>query len=143
MRPMAMAPEDTTRTSAPRGMEIGDVLGQRRKPGMVQAPAGAVDEERGADLQDDAAELADLRAHGCHSSWAIDGLDLGLGLIDHGKQRLQHLLHALSGGGGHNIGLPLRRPASASSSCSFSVSSSRASAFDRATISGFSASPWP
>ena len=50
------------------GMKIGDVFSQRRKPGMIQPAARPIDEKRGADLQDDAAELAELRAHGCHSS---------------------------------------------------------------------------
>ena len=93
---------DDEHVGAP-GMQIGDILGKRREPGMVQPPAGAVDEERGADLQDDAAELADLRAHGCHSSWASTGSSSALASIDHGKERLQHLLHALSGGGGDHI----------------------------------------
>src|SRR3712207_7857671 len=40
----------------PPGVEIGDILRERREPGMVQPSARPVDEERGADLQDDAAE---------------------------------------------------------------------------------------
>ena len=41
---------------APR-MQIGDVLGESREPGMAQATARAVDEKRRADLDDDAAKI--------------------------------------------------------------------------------------
>ena len=37
-------------------MEIGDVLGERGEPGVIQPAARPVDEERGADLEDDAPE---------------------------------------------------------------------------------------
>ena len=39
------------------GMKLGDVLGERREPGMAQPPARPVDEQGRADLDDDAAEI--------------------------------------------------------------------------------------
>ena len=43
------------------GMELGDVLGERGEPGVIQPAARPVDEERGADLQDDAPERGKSR----------------------------------------------------------------------------------
>jgi hypothetical protein len=35
---------------------------------MVQPASGPVDQKRGANFENDAAELTDLRVHGCHSA---------------------------------------------------------------------------
>ena len=38
---------------------MGQILGERGKPGMAQPPAGPIDQQAGADLYDDAAELGE------------------------------------------------------------------------------------
>lgn len=46
-------------------VQLGEVLGQCSEPGMAQAAAAAVDQQAGADLDDDAAEIGELgRLHG-------------------------------------------------------------------------------
>jgi hypothetical protein len=46
-------------------MQFGEILGERREPGMAQAPLRPVDEQGRADLDDDAAELVEGRqVHG-------------------------------------------------------------------------------
>ena len=63
-RPSAIAPEETTSTSAPRRVQLGDVLGEGREPGMVELSSRPIDEQRRADLEDDAAEALEGRNHG-------------------------------------------------------------------------------
>ena len=74
-RPSAIAPEETTSTSAPRPVQRGDVLGERREPGVVELSARPVDEQRRADLEDDAAEALEGGDH------AQSGGDVGAGEV--------------------------------------------------------------
>ena len=100
VRPSAIEPEETTSTSAPRAMQARDVLGERGQPFAPDVARSAIDEQRRADLDDDAAELIYARQRGLTGgrrlSWRpLDGagrrLDFRVGGVDLLENRAQAL----------------------------------------------------
>ena len=97
-------------------VQLGDVIGKGPEPGVVELAALAVDEQRRADLENDAAELVQRGDHGkaganslevvafvqCNALRApLQSLGLLLGRreprgIDLGKERPESLLDALA-----------------------------------------------
>ena len=150
LRPSATEPEETTSTSAPRLCSAGDIVGERGEPVALHRAARAIDEQRRADLDDDAAELDELRhrlralgeIHGRHSA-ALAGaafVDLALGVDLFCRARKTSCTFCPRRGGQRERRCASPR-ASAAPIAVFRVSASTASILESATISGFSARP--
>src|SRR5262249_53166585 len=128
------------------GMQRRDVARERDEPVLVHAPGRGVDQERGADLDDDAAKVSELR-RSCHQG-RQPSTSAGCG------GSTARAPSITSSNARRISGTPWRdTPESTSgvffaarlsrATCSLSCSGESASALLSATISTLSVTPWP
>ena len=72
-RPSAIAPDDTTRMSRFSPCSCRDVVGERGQPVLVHAAGRGIDQQRRADLDDDAAEIGEARGLARHDFYLRQG----------------------------------------------------------------------